>query len=92
MNCINEALVKKEVDEMLIMLSKPLSNAELANGWSVDCQKAMFKLFDDIKKRLELSQDHPPLFIARGLDQWGVTRGEMLEKAAKISNMIRELR
>jgi hypothetical protein len=91
MKKFDENDIESEVNEMLALLSKPLNKTEISNGWSVDCQSAMLKLFGEIKQRLEKSEKHPPLYIARGLDQWGVTQGDMFEKAAKICNMLRLL-
>ncbi len=79
-----------EIDDMLKGLQSPLSKSEIDCGWTVECQLAMKKMFIDIQEKLKNEQELPTVFIAKGLDHWGVSGGQLFEKAATISNHLRE--
>ncbi len=89
MNKVNKKQVLIDINNVLDILSKPLIQEEINNGWTVECQFAMTKLFKDIRSKLECDEAIAPLFLARGLDAWGVSGGALSEKIAVISCNLR---
>jgi hypothetical protein len=81
--------ILEDIELILERLAKPLTTKDIADGWSIECRKMIIRVFEDIKATLLSEGKLPPMFIARGLDHWGVIDGDLLEFAAKISNKLR---
>jgi hypothetical protein len=79
------------IDDLIEKLSGPLTGNEVANGWSERSQKAMLEFFQDLRLKL-MSDDESLLYfsIVRGLDHWGVSGGELFQKAAEVDRELRE--
>ncbi len=82
------------VERMIQRLSSPLLPSNIAQGWSEEARTAMLKLFEALHARLisaePLSEKEKSLSIARGMDSWGITGGDLLEEGAEISCMLSE--
>lgn len=83
--------IVQEIDEMLVALNCPVSSKEKSDGWSETSKRAMKEFFEDLRIKLLTGEPLPPLNITRGMDHWGVFRGELLENAAHISNELRKV-
>lgn len=83
-----EALLQK-IEYLIERLSMPLPADELSNGWSEAGQKAMLNFFEDLRLKLLAHEDLPYFGIVRGLDYWGVSSGELLQKAAEVDYGLR---
>jgi hypothetical protein len=79
------------LDDLIATLEQPLSPAELANGWTMQCQVAILSLLRDLRDSVSRDGALPELSIGRGLDHWGVERGPLFEKACAISNRLDDL-
>lgn len=83
--------VLKEICELDSAMSAPLSEAELANGWTPRSQQATLALLREIAGALRTGGNLPGLSMGRGLDHWGIEGGELFEKACKLSNHLRQM-
>ena len=90
----DRAELLKRVDRMIQRLSSPLLPSYIADGWSEEARTAMLKFFEELHAKLlsaePLSEMKEHLTIARGMDTWGVTGGDLLEESAEISCMLSE--
>jgi len=91
----NTDLILKKVENIIERLSSPLSEEELSNGWIEDSRLAMLKFFetlrDDLKNDVDVSAKAEYRSIARGMDHWGISVGQLLDDATEISMEIRKL-
>jgi hypothetical protein len=78
------------IDDLIEKLSRRLDADELLHGWSEPSQQAMLKSFQDLRVRLEAGERVPYLSIVRGLDHWGISGGELFQKAAQVDHELRE--
>jgi hypothetical protein len=83
--------VLKMIGTLIADVSVPLSEEELHNGWTIQSQQAFQKTLKRIETDIREGRDLPPLFLARGLDHWGVEAGELLRRAAQVSNHLRQV-
>jgi hypothetical protein len=90
MNEKNEIIIK--IDDIVGELSHPLSLQEADEGWTEKSKTAIGVFFKELRSNILSGGPLPPLSIARGLDHWGVVNGELLEKAAVISNQLRNMK
>jgi hypothetical protein len=80
------------IDAIIAKLSLPLPPQEKRNGWTDKARINYLTFFNNLKEMIAADSGHPwPTGIARSMDFWGVIAGELLEDAAKIGNMAREL-
>ena len=86
---MNSQNIEKEVSELLVTLSLPVSEEELSGGWSAGSKKAAERYFNELHTCIRDNKPLPPLGIVRSLDHWGVVGGNLLEKIAKITNWLR---
>ncbi len=90
----DRAELLKRVDRMIQRLSSPLLPSHVADGWSEEARTAMLKVFMKLHAKLmsaePLSEMTKHLTIARGMDTWGVTGGDLLKEGAEISCMLTE--
>lgn len=77
------------IKEVLVLLNLPVSADEKSHGWTVESKQAAAKYFTDVLERIAAGEPLPPLDIVRGLDHWGVTGGDLLEKIARAANVLR---
>lgn len=89
-------MIESDLDELLdLMLSRlaePMSVEQMAEGWTVESKNVTRSFFLGLRRDLQSDKPLPSLNISRALDHWGVTSGEILELAAKISNCLRSRR
>jgi hypothetical protein len=80
---------------MLDALSKNLSQSDIECGWNNEIRLIWLKFFVNLHKNLlenkKVSDFKQYTTIGRGLDSFGIIRGDLLEKAINISLQIREL-
>ena len=84
--------VINKISEGLSLLVRPVSEQEAADGWTPKSKSAMQTFFEELRQKLLLGETSPPLSIARGMNHWGITQGELLEKAADISKDLRKIK
>ncbi len=89
----NRNQILKELDFLIARLSGSLTEQDLDCGWTPQSQKALLTCFEKIKgeaenekvvKRFKISGQ-----LVRGMDHWGVVKGELLEAAARIENLLK---
>lgn len=85
---------RHQLDRMAEALSRPLPPEELAHGWTEEARRAILDLL--ARLRADLAAEVLPEMasytaLARGMDHWGITGGELLEQAAQLSAEIRRL-
>lgn len=82
-------------DKLIKRLSNSLSQEELDNGWTEDSRQAMLMFFEtlrsDLRSGLDVSEKLEYRSIARGMDHWGISDGQLLNDATEISSEIRKL-
>jgi hypothetical protein len=88
----DENKIIKKIDEVIGELSLPLTSKEAAEGWTERGKVAIEAFFKELRSKILSGEPLPSLSIARGLDHWGVVNGELLEKSAKISNDLRNIK
>jgi hypothetical protein len=76
------------IGKMVEKLSVPLDAEEVSNGWTEESRLAMLTFFKDLQIKVA-SQQLSYLGILRGLDHWGVNRGELFRSAAEIDYELR---
>ena len=88
--------IANRLENLIGQLSKELPPTEIQNGWTEDSRQAMLKFFQrlhsDLASGVVVSSKTEYVTISRGMDHWGITGGELLEEAAKISFAIKMLR
>ena len=87
----NRDQILTEVESLIGDLAAPLSQSEIAFGWTLESQNATLKLLNEIRAALVERRPIEKLSIGRGLDHWGVEGGQLLENACKLSNHLREM-
>ncbi|MES2151046.1 MAG: hypothetical protein V4508_14800 [Pseudomonadota bacterium] len=80
------------VDRVIAQLSVPVRVAERADGWTPEGKQAMTLFFKRLQSALADNRPIEHLNISRAFDSWGVTRGEILERAAQVSKALRTAR
>jgi len=87
--------VANRIEKLINKLSRQLPPQEIQNGWTEDSRKAMLDFFQrlhsDLVAGVAVSTKTEYITIPRGMDHWGITDGELLEEAAKISDAIKRL-
>jgi hypothetical protein len=73
-------------------LQEPFSSALSSEGWSSELWEKWGRIFGDLLESVRSGGFGLDASISRAMDFDGVTQGEILEKAARISNSLRELR
>lgn len=86
---MNDQILLEKIDGVIDVLAVPLSASEAADGWTPESKKVIKIFFEGLKQKLQSGETLPPMNISRSLDHWGVISGEILEKAAQISNELR---
>lgn len=79
------------IEDLIQKLSTPLQPDELAHGWSESSQKAMLEFFEDLREKVLAGETLPYLGIVRGLDHWGISGGQLFQKAAEVDHELRQL-
>lgn len=90
------APVIAKLDRLIEALSEPLPKAERKNGWDEETRTMFLDFFERLRARLgedrPLDEGELPASIARLMDHWGISGGELMEQAAEISIDLRSLR
>jgi hypothetical protein len=86
---MNSRTVEDRIDQMIQVLSAPLTAKEIADGWTEKSKAAMLEFFEKLRDSIRSGDKLPPLSISRGMDFWGITGGDLLEEGAVISNELR---
>ena len=80
-----------EIDRMIDALRVPVTREEIADGWTEESKIAAKKLFENLKLGILNGESYPSLSVSRSLDMWGVSSGALMEAAARISNLVRDI-
>jgi len=88
------AAVIKRIDEFLVILSDPVSEELLADGWSeqsaADIRTRLSEFRDEVMRLGALPErSRRPLNMTRFLDACGVHRGEVLNQLTDFENELR---
>ena len=83
------------VDMLTDMLSPDLPVAERANGWTEEDRLYFLDFFLKLRGQINEGSSISPydlehINISRMMDDRGISEGELLHQAAKLSNMMRE--
>jgi hypothetical protein len=84
--------IEKELSEIISALSQPFPSAAGCDGWTEQSWQKWRSFFEEARKKISSRQPIPDASITRAMDFDGVTGGVLLEKAARVSNQLRELR
>ena len=82
---------QNQVESVLARLGAPLSEEDIASGWTIESQEVAMEYFETLREAMTLNQPLPPLGIVRGLDHRGVVGGDLLEEIARVTNYLRKL-
>lgn len=77
------------LDQLVVALSVPLTDAARAEGWTEAVQAKWLRIFQEMRTSVADGRNLPEASISRALDHDGVVAGPVLEKAAKLSNLVR---
>jgi len=75
----------QKIDQFISRLESGLTEDDRKQGWTENSRQALLKTFRKIRKEVRQGK-YPAVNLARGLDSWGITSGELVELAAEISN------
>jgi hypothetical protein len=85
----------RRIDEIIDLLDRPLPRSERKNGWNDENRSTFLEFFRTLRGRLldptPLAATEQDVGIARVMDAWGITGGELVETAAGISIALRTL-
>lgn len=82
----------KAVDELIRQLSMPLPAKEVQSGWTPENQQAFLDLFKQLREAIAMGKPLPDLNYVYGMDVSGIDDGEMMDKTAKMMNLLQLLR
>ncbi|MHB8477391.1 MAG: hypothetical protein ACYC9Z_18275 [Casimicrobiaceae bacterium] len=87
---ISKQQILNLMDGFARLLGQPLDAAEVRSGWTAGAQRAISDLLVELRTRVISDAALPGISLSRGLDAWGVEGGFLAEKAAELSNSLRE--
>jgi hypothetical protein len=85
------------IDELIEVLFGPLTTQMQSDGWTARSAAATLDYLERLRSSLRQAQSqgsYGPEFdrqFVRSLDSWGVNRGSLLDKAARVENELRRL-
>ena len=77
-----------EIDLLIGKLSEPVSAAELEDGWHSESKKAVRNYFERLRNAVVENSPLPSLHVIRSLDAWGVNRGDLAERALRVTSAL----
>jgi hypothetical protein len=80
------------LDQLVAALSASLTEAARADGWTEAVQAKWLHVFQDMRTSVGSGHALAEASISRALDHDGVIAGPVLEKAAMLSNLVRQAR
>lgn len=86
---MSDQILIDKIDDIVEMLSCPVSISEAADGWTSESKKAVTVFLVELKNKIQSGETLPPMNISRSLDHWGVVGGDILERTAQLSNELR---
>jgi hypothetical protein len=83
------------IDQVLEILSRPLPPVELENGWGEPDRLYFTDYFARLRKQIAegnatMPYDLEYINLSRSMDDRGISRGQLLHRAAEISTLVRE--
>ena len=85
----------KLLDALMQQLERPLSNEELANGWTEGAKTNYLEMLRNLKAGLESGkidlQTLGRMNLPRSMDHWGIIGGRILDMAASMEVALREV-
>lgn len=82
--------VVSSIERLAEKLEHPLSQVDVDNGWSEECRVSTLLFLRTLKENALRSEYMPNMSLSRSLDHWGVVNGDLLEEAARLSNVYRD--
>lgn len=79
----------EDIDALLALLRQPLSRASASDGWTTATATKWRGIFEELRDHVANGRPTPAASIARAMDFDGIVGGELLERAAAISNALR---
>ena len=83
--------VIEDLSALAALLEKPFPSALSNEGWSVELWQKCGRIFGGLLESVRAGSLGTDTSISRSMDFNGIIQGEVLEKAAAISNSLREL-
>lgn len=83
--------IQKIEDEMIALigvLALPPTDQELADGWSSESKMGIQKYLRHLLQEIKRTEDLPQSHLGRAMDDWGVRRGDLVEKIARVSSQL----
>lgn len=81
--------ISEELSELVAVLSQPFPVSASIDGWTPETWEKWREIFLRLQSSLETGHRVPDASIARALDFDGIVGGELLERAARVSNALR---
>jgi hypothetical protein len=81
--------ISAELKELIAALSQPFPVVASNDGWRPETWVKWRDIFIRLQSSLESGQPVPDASIARAMDFDGIVGGELLDRAARISNALR---
>ena len=87
-------LRRKIIDDLsgLVTALKEPSLCPTTDGWSGELTEKWGNIFSQLLESVRVGEFGPDASIPRAMDFDGIVQGEILERAAEVSNSLRELR
>jgi len=82
--------VIREIEAYIDLISGPMSERNVEDGWDPESQQAVLQMMREIQKALRESTPVPKWSLVRSMDALAV-RGELFDRACEISNHIRKM-
>jgi len=87
-----DAKVINDLSEIVSVFQNPFPSESSSDGWSPELWKKWGLIFNSLLQSVRSGAAVSEASITRAMDFDGIIKGEILEKAAVISNALRELK
>ena len=81
--------VTSELRLLIERLAAPVSPEEASEGWQADSKAAIRTYFENREEQAKQGTLEPDYGLVRGLDAWGVGRGELHSMALRVNRLLR---
>jgi hypothetical protein len=78
-----------ELTRLIARLSAPVGDEEASEGWQADSKAAIRAYFENRQEQARHGTIEPDYGLVRGLDAWGIDRGELHSMALRVNRLLR---
>ena len=75
-----------DLEKLIGLLAAPVSDQELADGWTPEAKAGIANYFRNQKDSLDREAVSG---LIRGMDAWGVSQGDLFQEALRVNRALR---